>query len=198
MKQYYNLKEVGYIVDLKKRQLMNRIKKVKIKYENKPELLKRNKREWRIHKSIIFEFDRKRVTKSERLMRSNTLVTVSPDGHYDVESNMEILKKINEELNKNSSIPIKIEYFIQQGELGGKNHIHFITNLTMDYEKKLRRYANYYTQCNVDVRPVYEVHELIAYLRREVKLQGVLRPDNVPCISKSQDTVKKAMMALKA
>ena len=126
-------------------------------------------------------------------MRSNTLVTVSPNGHYDVESNMEILKKINEELNKNSSIPIKIEYFIQQGELGGKNHIHFITNLTMDYKKKLLRYANYYIECNVDVRPVYEVHELIDYLRREVKLQGVLMSDNVPCISQSEAIIKKAI-----
>lgn len=53
MKQYYNLKEVGYIVDLKKRQLMYRMSKIRTKYENRPELLKRNRREWRIHKSII-------------------------------------------------------------------------------------------------------------------------------------------------
>ena len=166
------------MVDIKERQLKYRMKKVKEKYRDKPKLLIRKKREWGIHKSIVYEFDRERVSKKEKLIMSNTVVTISPDGDYDVASNMEILNQVFKELNATSTIPIKMEYFIQRGDRGGKNHIHFLTNLTMDYKIKLYRYANYFTACNVNIRPIYEVHELLAYLKRETSLKGVLTPDN--------------------
>lgn len=174
MKDYYNLREVGELVDIKERQLKNRMIKVKQKYKDDNRLLRRASREWRIHKSIVFEFDRIRVSKSEREKMLNTLVTISPDGHYDVDYLVELVNKLYTEINKESPVEVIIQYFIEEGELGGRNHIHFASNLSTNYTAKIKRHANYYTKCNIDVRNIFDVLQLVEYLKKGVKVQGKL------------------------
>ena len=83
-KEYYSLKELEDVVDIKKRQLKYRMIKVKKKYAGNNKKLYRGKKQWNIHKSILFEFERKKISKEARIYKSNTLVTIQPDGNYDV------------------------------------------------------------------------------------------------------------------
>lgn len=171
-KDYYNLKELKQFVDLKDRQLKTRVKQVAIKYKDRPDLIKRGSKSWRINKKIIFEFDRRRLTKSERDLKMSTLVTINPDGNYDVEYNLELLMKLVSDISVVSPVDLKIEYFIEQGEWGGKYHIHFVTNLKKSFSKLIKRYANYYTNSDVDVRCIYEQWQLYDYLQKEIICQG--------------------------
>jgi len=173
LKEYYNLKELEGLVDLKTRQLKYRMKKVKEKYKNDDRLY-RDKKQWNIHKSIIFEFDRKKISKDARICKTNTLVTINPDGNYDVEYNYQLLKDLIRDLNIAIGIHVTCDYYIEQGERGQKFHTHFTTNLTPKFSRLIYRYANVYTRCNVDVRCVYEEWQLLDYLQKEIAAQGTI------------------------
>lgn len=171
-KEYYNLKELKEFVDLKDRQLKYRVKEVAKKYKNQSDKISRGKRSWRIHKSIIFEFDRKRLSNAEREMMKHSLVTINPDGNYDIDYNKELLGKLIQDLIKVSPVDLVVEYFIEQGEWGDKYHIHFVTNLKPSFSRLIQRHANYYTKTNCDVRCVYEEWQLYDYLQKDIKEQG--------------------------
>ncbi len=173
-KEYYTLKDLESIVDLKTRQLKYRMVAVKKKYQNNKKLLWKGTKSWNIHWSIIFEFDRVKLSNKEREMKSNTLVTINPDGNYDIAYNLELLNNLMKELSMVAPIPVKCLYFIEQGELGDKYHIHFVTNLTTDYSNLIRRHANCYTDTNTDVRCIHEEWQLLEYLHKDVRAQGEL------------------------
>lgn len=183
LKEYYNLKELENIVDLKTRQLKYRMNKVKKKYSDNDKKLYRGKKQWHIHKSILFEFDRKKLNKEARLNKSNSLVTLAPDGNYDIEYNYELLKQLIADLSHYLNIPVTCHFYIEQGEMGHKYHTHFTTNLTDKFTRLIVRYANVYTRCNVDVRPVYEEWQLLEYLQKEVVAQGTIPCGNSSCKS---------------
>ena len=170
--EYYTLKELENIVDLKTRQLKYRMKTVKMKYADNKQKLYKGKKSWNIHRSIIFEFDRVKLTKRARELKGNSLVTINPDGAYDKEYNLELLYRLIADLREHSPAPVTCKYFIEQGESGYKYHIHFVTNLTTDYTNLIRRHANYYTKTITDVRCVYEEWELLKYLQKDIRAKG--------------------------
>ncbi len=172
-KEYYSLIEVVQMVDLKTRAVKYRMLEVKEKYKNNSKLLFKSKKNWNIHHSILFEFDRKQLTRMEKLAKYNSLVTVAPDGNYQVEALTEALKLIKLELNKIDA-NCNMYYYIEQGERSGINHIHFLTNLSPNFEKRIYRLCNIYIKSNVDVRMIYEVRQLVKYLQKEVRLKGVI------------------------
>jgi len=177
-KEYYSLKELEDVVDIKKRQLKYRMIKVKKKYAGNNKKLYRGKKQWNIHKSILFEFERKKISKEARIYKSNTLVTIQPDGNYDVAYNYQLLVDLIKDLSEATGIPITCNYYIEQGERGQKFHTHFTTNLTDKFSRLIFRHANFYTRCNVDVRPIHEEWQLLDYLQKEIVAQGTIPCEN--------------------
>ena len=58
--EYYSLKELMTIVNLKYRQIQKRLKVILEKYENVKDKLIKISNRWHIHKSLLDEFKRKR------------------------------------------------------------------------------------------------------------------------------------------
>ncbi|MBN4052343.1 hypothetical protein JYT59_01175 [Sphingobacteriaceae bacterium AH-315-L07] len=179
-KEYYSLIELETktIVDLKKRALLYRMEYVKEKYKNNNKLLFKSKGKWNIHESIVFEFDRLRRLKKDDRFDYQSLVTISPDGNYCKDALFEVIKDVYIQL-EHIKEDLKIQYFIEQGEMGLKYHIHFIVNLSYPYKNVISRASQHYIANNIDVRPVYLERNLIKYLRKEVKAQGYLTSDIV-------------------
>jgi hypothetical protein len=172
-KEYYNLNELVTIVDLKIRALKYRMLYVKVKYKNKRKLLFKKGKSWNIHWTILFEFDRIQLTKYEKSNNFNTLVTISPYGNYDYEALVAVVYQVYNDLKKIKA-DIRLHYFIEQGERGLLNHIHFITNLTHNHEKMIIRASKQLIICNTDVDCIYEKWKLLDYLKKEIKAQGEL------------------------
>tara|TARA_R110001592_G_scaffold205863_2_gene456466 strand:- start:6373 stop:6915 length:543 start_codon:yes stop_codon:yes gene_type:complete len=173
-KEFYSLREMGEMVDLQKRQLINRMKKVKEKYKDNKQLLSFEGRSWKIHWTLRFEFDRVKTTNTEKEQKFISLVSINPHGNYDVAYNLELVNKAYKEISTASPVPVRIQYFIEQGELGKDYHTHFKINLTPDYQKLIKRAASVYTKTNTDVRYIYEEHQLMDYLEKDVTVQGFL------------------------
>lgn len=179
-KEYFNLTEVMEMVDLKPRMVKYRMLYVKKKYKNSKELLFKGNKSWNIHKSIIFEFDRQRITKKEEENKYRTFVTVSPWGDYDGQSMVEVAKDIHSELSKTHE-NIHLHYFVERGLKGELYHLHFVTNLSMNYRKALDRASRNLVICNTDVRAIYEQRELLDYLNKEVWEKGYVGKGGCYC-----------------
>lgn len=171
--KYYTLNQLKNEVDLKERALKYRMLYVKKKYKNRNDLLFKSGRCWNIHHSIIFEFDRKLMKKRGNELQNQTLVSISPDGNYSVESLIEVVKETFLQLTHIKK-DLRIRYYIENGEKGNIPHIHFIVNLSMDYKSLIRRASQFYINSNIDVRPVYLERNLICYLEKEVREKGFL------------------------
>lgn len=66
-KTYYEFKEVLQLNSISERTFRYRIKELKEKYKNNPELLYKKHHIWKIHKSILFEFKPKyNITKANK------------------------------------------------------------------------------------------------------------------------------------
>ncbi|MCB9189474.1 MAG: hypothetical protein H6599_09380 [Flavobacteriales bacterium] len=171
---YYKLNQLSQFVDLQERALKYRMNNVKKKYQNRQELLYKDGRCWKIHESIIFEFDRKRNTKRDNQYHTQSLVTISPDGNYCKESLKEVILEAFEQLSHLRS-DLRIRYYIEQGERGSLFHVHFIVNLSSHFENAIRRACEHYIAANIDVRAVFLERNLIGYLEKEVRAKGFLK-----------------------
>lgn len=171
---YYKLNQLSQFVDLQERALKYRMNSVKRKYQNRPELLHKKGRSWRIHESIIFEFDRKRNTKRDNQFHTQSLVTVSPNGNYCKESLKEIVTEAYRQLS-HIRTDLHVRYYIEQGEKGGINHIHILVNLSTNFETVIRRACKHYIAAHIDVREVFLERNLIKYLEKEVMAKGVIK-----------------------
>lgn len=173
-KEYYSLTEVEKLVDLKTRSVKYRMLKVKEKYKDNKKLLFKGKKNWHIHKSILFEFDRIQLNKAGKIAKYNSLVTISPDGCYEVEALTAALPLIKKEMEK-IDVNASMYYYIEQGERGKLNHVHFVTNITPNFKNRIYRICNIYLKSTVDTRMIYEVRQLLAYLQKEIKAQGSIQ-----------------------
>jgi hypothetical protein len=174
---YYKLNQLIEIVDLKERALKYRMLYVKIKYENRKDLLYKEGRSWNIHESIIFEFDRKRKTKRDDQFHHQSLVTIAPNGNYCVNALKEVvLEAYNQLIHTRGDL--NMWYYIEQGERGELYHVHFIVNLSRHFESVIRRACQHYISANIDVREVYLERNLIKYLEKEVRAKGVLQTNS--------------------
>lgn len=172
-KEYFSLTEVMEMVDLKPRMVKYRMLDVKEKYRNNKNLLFKDNRNWNIHKSIVFEFDRRRITKQEEKNRYRTFTTVSPWGEYCVESIVEVAKDIFAELRRSHS-NVHIFYVVEIGENENWCHLHFTSNLSMNYSKLLERASRNLLLANVEVRRITNERNLSDYLKKEVMAAGYL------------------------
>ena len=166
---YYQLNQIRNLVDLKDRALKYRMLTVKKKYANRRNLLYKKGRTWNIHHSILFEFDRARKTRKD----DQSLVTIAPHGNYCTESLVKVVEEAHHQLSHLRD-DLKVRYYIEKGERGKLYHVHFLVNLSTNYESAIRRACSHYISANIDVRKVFLERNLITYLEKEVKAKGVL------------------------
>lgn len=171
--KYYTLKEILSLVDLKERALKYRMLRVKNKYKNNNKLLYKKGRNWNIHESIVFEFDRKKKSKIDDDFHKQSFVSVSPDGNYSIESMVEVINETYR-LLKHLREGLKIRYYIEQGLSADTYHLHFIVNLSSSYGSVIKRASEHFIAANIDIRPVFLERNLIMYLEKEVKTKGVI------------------------
>ncbi|WP_075341193.1 hypothetical protein [Tenacibaculum agarivorans] len=63
-KTYYKFAEVLKLTGISERTFRYRIKELKQKYKDTPDLLYKKKHSWRIHVSLLNEFNNKRLNKN--------------------------------------------------------------------------------------------------------------------------------------
>lgn len=165
VKIFYTLKELSPIVNMKYRQLQERIKIVKTKYKDRCDLLYKKSNIWFIHQSLIKEFARKRKPIDYKLF-----VTIASSNHFDMGYWKYIIFRLNERM-KNIDTSTRTKYVIEL-----KNnfyHLHFIT--TFGKYKQLQSmikkdfFTNNSNDMNSLIKYVTKVNGLHEYFRKQYK-----------------------------
>lgn len=121
-KDYYNLKELIQLTNLKYSQLKRRMKIIKVKYEKSGLIIFSGGRYF-IHKSIIPKFKRER-----KIIDYKLFVTISPEGSYNKLYLREFVNYIYSLiLEKN---PLERLRWVPETSSNGYYHIHILTTYT--------------------------------------------------------------------
>jgi hypothetical protein len=164
---YYNLKELSPIVNVKYRQLQIIVKKVGKKYENNEKLLFKKSNRWYIHSSIIKEFKRQRNPIDYKLF-----ITIASKNQFDIDYwKYFITKKLNKTLKKIDA-STRVKYVIEKTKRN-VYHLHFITNFgkikTLKSIIKKDDITNNSNDMNAQVQYIYDVKGLHKYFRKQNK-----------------------------
>lgn len=171
IKVFYQLNQLMPITGMSIRSLKYRMKKVKEKYSDMPNLLKRNGRTWQIHYTIIDEFMpvyKKAITTINN-HKWETLVTWNTKDSYDVKYHIQLVNELKREI-PNTNIAYVIE---QDGR--GNNHIHAITDgylmpVTNATNKVLSKYLLNEYNCKYQIENINKRYSITSYLQKGGKI----------------------------
>ncbi len=173
-KIYYNLNQLVSITGMSIRTLKYRMKEVKIKYSEMPNLLRRERKCWQIHYSIVKEFLPKRVSKKCSINNYKwvTLVGWNMKENYDVAYQKELILQIKKLLPAN-----KIYYVIERDNRGN-NHIHLITDaakveIESAANEVLKRYLTK-REFRLDVNTINNKYSTVQYMAKGYIDSGVI------------------------
>jgi hypothetical protein len=129
---YYQLNQLNQITGLSSRMLKYKMKDVKEKYLGVPHLLKKVGKSWQIHYTLISEFMpiNKKKTFNENNYNWQSFATWNPYQNYDTDYHFELIKEIKTILPNNI-----IKYTIEM-DRRGYNHVHFISDATVQQTKE--------------------------------------------------------------
>jgi len=164
---YYSLKEIESITELKYRQLQNRILTIQEKYKNNVEKIYKLKGRWYIHNSIVNEFKRKRQVS----INYKRFTTISSKNDFEINYWRIIIKDIDKQIYKNLDEYNRTRYVIELNE-NGIYHLHFLT--TFNDKKLLNKLIkkNIYIKdndMNILIENIYDVVGLHKYFRKQNK-----------------------------
>jgi hypothetical protein len=127
-KIYYQLNQLEKKTGMSIRTLKYRMKLVKEKYSNMPNLLKRNGKAWQIHYTLIDEFMPKYKKQQTNLYNHKweTFLTWNMKDDYDVHYHIRLINEIKVE------IPYANIAYVVEMDGRGFNHIHAITDAYRD------------------------------------------------------------------
>lgn len=163
-KEFFNLIEISEVVNLKYRQIQNRFKPIKAKYENRKELIFKSKNVWFIHNSILSEFKRERAPLDYKLF-----TTISSKNRFENEYWKFLVKDLNKKL-KLIEPNCRTKYVIESTKRKIP-HLHFIT--TFSQQKLLRKLineniiTNKSNQMNQNIQEIFDVKRLHSYLKKQ-------------------------------
>ncbi len=164
-KNYYNLKELSPIVNLKYRALKERIKKISSKYENKKDLLYKKGNKWFIHCSIVKDFKRQR-----KPIDYKWFVTITSRNQFEMEYWKYIINHHLNKLLKKIDATTRIKYVIEP-HISGKLHLHYMTNFRNKRTLRTIMKQDYLTDLtndmNILIENVYYVKGLHEYFRKQ-------------------------------
>ena len=165
VKIFYTLKELSPLVNIKYRQLQERIKIVKIKYEDRSDLIFKKSNIWCIHHSLIKEFARKRKPIDYQLF-----VTIASSNNFDRGYWKYIIFRLNQKI-KDIDTSTRTKYVIELKD--NFYHLHFMT--TFCKFKQLRSlikndfFTNNSNDMNTYIQYVTKVKGLHKYFRKQYK-----------------------------
>ena len=171
-KDYYSLKEIEKLTQLKYRQLQNRILTIKEKYKNNVEKIYKLKNRWYIHNSIVNEFERKKIS-----INYKQFITISSKNDYEIDYWRVVIKDIYNQIYNNLDKYNRLKYVIELNE-NGLYHLHFLT--TFNDKKLLNKLIreNIYIKdndMNILIENVYDVEGLHRYFRKQNKPTLIIR-----------------------
>lgn len=127
-KIYYQLNQLQELTGMSIRSLKYRMKVVKDKYSNMPNLLKRDSRAWLIHYTLIDEFMPKNKKRTTTIYNHKweTMVTWNTKDSYDVNYHEQLVKEVKQELPS-----VNVGYVVEV-DGRGINHLHALTDGSKD------------------------------------------------------------------
>jgi hypothetical protein len=166
-KLYYNLSELTSKTGLSIRALKYRMLSVKERFKGSPQLLSKQNRQWKIHYSLLPEFDPKYnlKTKTEYNYQWNSTVTWNPKDSYDIQYHIILVDELKRCL-PNSKLFYAIEI-----DKRGVNHTHLLSEVSPEelnnavesiFTKMLYRQQDW----QVKVEPVFDRYALVEYLKK--------------------------------
>ena len=165
-KSHYNLKELSPIVNLKYRQLQERIKVVSKRYEGRKELISKKSNIWYIHTSIIKDFKRKRNPIEYKLF-----ITIASKNQFDKDYWKFFVIKLNKSL-KNIDASTRVKYVIEQTKRD-VFHLHILTSFgkikTLKNLIKRDDITNSTNDMNTNIKYIYNQNRLHQYFRKQNK-----------------------------
>lgn len=175
LKIYFNLSELKEITGLSDRALKYRMLYVKKKYNEVPSLLAKKDRKWKIHYSIVNEFEPKYKIKNTTAYNYNweSMATWNPKFNYDEAVHTTLVNEIKKKLPTN-----KISYAIEK-DGRGTNHTHIVSDanvpeLTNAVNETIRKYIGDSKDCRVLVENIYNKYSAIQYIRKAPLSFGTL------------------------
>lgn len=176
LKVYYSLTELMELTGMCARALKYRMLTVKKKYEGVPSLLSKKDRTWKIHYTIVNEFDPKYNIKSKTIHNYNwtTMATWNPKFNYDVKYHQELINQIKEQL------PNNVVSYTVETDGRGVNHAHIISDADMKQLNDavtltIRKYIEDPYECRVLVEPIYNKYSAVEYLKKAPLTSGILK-----------------------
>ena len=171
---YYTLIELREITGLSYRMLKYRMKTVKEKYDGISFLLRREKKSWMIHYTIIQDFLPKRESKkrANTTFKWKSIVSWNMKDKYDCKYHKELVLQIKDLL------PNRKIYYVLEVDGRGAFHIHFIS----DAEKKeldvvvnsvLSRYLNK-KDYRLDINELNNMYSAEQYIKKGPVTVGIL------------------------
>lgn len=165
-KIYYQLNQLEELTGLSSRALKYKMKVVKEKYANMPNLLHRTGKSWQIHFTLIGEFFSK--YKKEKTVISNhpweTIITWNLVDNYDVDYHIQLINEVKEQLPS-----VNIGYVVEV-DGRGINHLHAITDGYKDNIKDVVvGVLNKYIASNLyrpEVEKINNIGSVTSYLRK--------------------------------
>ena len=167
LKIYFSLSDLVEITGLSIRSLKYRMLKVKERYLEVPSLLRKENRVWRIHYTIVKEFDPKYNIKTKTIYNFNwvSMATWNPKDNFDVKYHVEIVKQIKKQL------PESLVSYAVEIDGRGINHTHLISNVeTHELNKAvtttIRKFIEDPKQCKILVQSIDNKYSSVEYLRK--------------------------------
>lgn len=163
-KEYYNLKELIEIVNLKYTQLKKRVKFVLEKY-NGSNLIYKKSNKYFIHKSLIKEFRRKRKQISYKLF-----LTISPEGYYTRNFLRKFVMDIYNQIKRYN--PLERLKWVYESNKNGLPHLHILTTFSKQIQirKFIKNNPLGYTNLNLKfVKILDDIHlqNELNYMKKE-------------------------------
>ena len=175
VKIYYNLSELMDKTGLSIRALKYRMLDVKRKYENIPTLLSKKNHTWRIHYTIINEFDPKYRIKNRTAYNYNwtTTATWNPKYNYDIKYHLHLLNEVK------SHLPGKVISYAIEQDLRGVNHTHLLTDadtqmLNTAITITLGKYYADPKEWQIKLGPVLNKYSSVDYLKKAPLASGII------------------------
>lgn len=163
-KEFYNLKELSPLVNIKYRQLQEKIKIISKKYPENLIYKKLNK--WYIHYSIVKYFRRER-----NLIDYKLFITIASKNHFELEYWKFFIYQLNKTLKKIDA-SARIKYVIEKTN-SNIYHLHFMTSFSnLKALKSIIKnddITNNSNDMNTKIVNVFEVNGLHKYFRKQNK-----------------------------
>ncbi len=165
-KDFYCLKELSPIVNLKYRQLSKKMILIRKKYQNMTDLLYKKSNRWYIHNSLINEFTRERTPIKYKLF-----ITIASKNKFDYDYWKYYINQLYKKL-KIIDPSTRIKYVIEPTKKS-INHLHFMT--TFDKQEKLENIieeddlSNKSNDMNTAIENIYYLKKLHKYFRKQNK-----------------------------